>query len=344
MIADLFAGAGGVSQGLRLAGRTDVVGVENNVAAVATARRAGHERIIADVYGFNPRKLLDLAGPAGVEGLHGSPPCGGLSKSGLGFGRDDLGRVVDLLDCLADGEDHRADFLLDWQDLRSPLMAEPMRYLLALAPAWLTLEQVPEAVFVWEEYAAHLSAAGWFVDVGVVNARWFGVPQDRERAILLAHRTRPVVVPAGPLVDEVPASSVVGPGRLGFPRRNDRPDGGAYRARDMRSTGLPSFTVTEKARSWTLDPCTHDVALRPAPAGRRLPDVVRACDCRPRPLTVAEVGQLQGFPADYPWPEGDGDRTVACLQAANAVPPPMYAGLVAPLLGLDPVTVLRGAA
>lgn len=312
MIVDLYAGPGGVSTGLQLVQQRHglderVVGVELDPLACMTATAAGHERIRADVYGYEPAKLLELAGPEGVTGLHASPPCGGLSPAGLGLGADDLQHVIDLVDCLVDGHDHRADYLMTWQDLRSPLMAEPMRYLIALQPEWFTLEQVPEALDVWETYAAHLSDAGWFVDVGIVNAKWFGVPQDRQRAILAAHRTRPVVIPAGPVVDEVPASSVVGAGTLGFPRRNDRPDGGAYRARDMRSTDLPSFTVTEKARSWT------HVA----------PDGVR------RPLEVDEVGRLQSFPSGYPW---QGERSAACLQAANAVPPLMYAGIVEQLV------------
>lgn len=190
MIADLFAGAGGVSQGLRMCGRDDVVGIDNDRRAVAIARAAGHDRILADVYGFDPVKLLDRAGPDGVEGVHGSPPCGGLSKSGLGFGRDDLGRVVDLIDCLAEGEDHRADYLLDWQDLRSPLMAEPMRYVRALDPLWVTLEQVPEAVSVWEEYAGHLSALDYFVDVAVVSTH-DGSASRRTASVPSSSRTGP---------------------------------------------------------------------------------------------------------------------------------------------------------
>lgn len=318
MIVDLYAGAGGVSTGLQIVQRRHslderVVGLELDPLACMTATAAGHERIRADVYGYDPTKLLKLAGPEGVTGLHASPPCGGLSSSGLGLGADDVQHVIDLVDCLVDGHDHRADYLMHWQDLRSPLMAEPMRYLIALEPEWFTLEQVPEALDVWETYAAHLSDAGWFVDVGIVNARWFGVPQDRERVILVAHRTRPVLVPGGPVLDAdggyalVPASTVVGPGELGFPRRNDRPDGGAYRARDMRSTDRPSFTVTEKARSWT----------HVSPDGTR------------RQLEVDEVGRLQSFPAGYPW---QGDRSRACLQAANAVPPLMYAGIVEQLV------------
>ena len=40
---------------------------------------------------------------------------------------------------------------------------------------------------------------------------------------------------------------------------------------------------------------------------------------------IRAVGRLQSFPGGYPW---QGDRSRACLQAANAVPPLMYAGIV----------------
>lgn len=42
--------------------------------------------------------------------------------------------------------------------------------------------------------------------------------------------------------------------RVGFPRRDDRgdsPDG--YRERDWRRSDEPSFALTEKVRSWTVE-------------------------------------------------------------------------------------------
>lgn len=134
-----------------------------------------------------------------------------------------------------------------------------------------------------------------------------------------------MTIPAGPVVEEVPASSVFGDGILGFPRRADRGErvtiGGIdYRARDFRPTSEPSFTVTGKADSWSFIREDPDRTIR-------------------RP-TMSEVGQLQGFPAAYPWPDGHGERRDTALRIGNAVPPPMYAGLVAPMLGLDPREVL----
>jgi DNA (cytosine-5)-methyltransferase 1 len=99
---------------------------------------------------------------------------------------------------------------------------------------------------------------------------------------------------------------------VGFPRRSDGAaevilDGTAYRARDLRPETMLSFVVTSKARSWNV----YDTD-----GGRRQ-------------LTVGEIGALQGFPLNYPW---HGKRTPAVLQIANAVPPPMAAGLLSTLI------------
>lgn len=192
-------------------------------------------------------------------------------------------------------------------------MAEPFRWALATGCRWLCLEQVEEALPIWEDYAGHLTARGWTVDVDVLNARDYGVPQDRRRAILIGHRTAPVNVPLPTVTapDHVPASTILGPGRVGFARLNDRDDGhGKYRARDMRSTDLPAFTVTEKIRSWKL-----------------MPEVGQ-----PRAVTTAEAGQLQSFPADYVW---TGSPSKQFLQIANAVPPALAAAVTAVVLDAD---------
>lgn len=318
-VLDLFAGPGGWDQGLALLGRRDVLGLDIDRDACATATAAGHRRERRDVYGVTPARL-DAADDLRV--IIGSPPCGGLSSAGLKRGRDDVQTVLDLLDCLVDDHGHtdeaRAAALMETADHRSVLMAEPMRYLLALPRVHtLVLEQVPEALPVWEDYAAHLQGAGWWAEVGVLNAADYGVPQDRDRAFLIASSRAPVYLPA-PAAERTGPASFLGPGLLGFPRLNDRPDGGKYRARDLRSTDLPSFTVTEKARSWQLVPDDPDLPTRQ--------------------LTVPEVGRLQSFPADFPW---QGTRSSACLQAANAVPPLLAAHVLA-AAGLGELT--QGAA
>ena len=323
MIVDLFAGPGGWDEGLRLCGRTDVIGLEVDADAIATAEAAGHRRMRnaarrgVDVSAVDPTQL-ELDGVL-ATGIVGSPPCGGLSDGGLRKGCDDLQMVADLLDCLVDGEDHRADYLMRFADHRSGLLVEPMRYLIGTHARWLALEQVPAVLPIWEEYAAHLTGAGWFAEFGELNARDFGVPQDRVRAFLVAHRDHPVYLPAPTVEQRVGADVVLGPGVVGFPRRVDRgkgiPIGGVYyRNRDLRDTSLPAFTLTEKARSWKL-----------APAGQSFE--------HGRQLTVDEAGRLQGFPSGYPW--RGANRTSQFLQVANAVPPPLGAAVCRAALEAD---------
>ena len=103
MILDLFAGPGGWDQGLRMLGRTDVVGIEWEKSACVTARAAGHRRAQADIATLTPRRL----GVGHVEGVIGSPPppCQAWSMSGKRRGELDRAACHELADRMAAGDD-----------------------------------------------------------------------------------------------------------------------------------------------------------------------------------------------------------------------------------------------
>lgn len=74
-----------------------------------------------------------------------------------------------------------------WRVARSAaLVAEPARFIAAAKPRWVALEQVPAVLPLWHVYADHLAAAGYSVWCGILNAADYGVPQTRQRAILIA--------------------------------------------------------------------------------------------------------------------------------------------------------------
>ncbi len=260
MIIDGFAGPGGWDEGLRILGRgDDVVGIEIDEEACATARAAGFRRICADI------SRLRIPVEKAVEGWIGSPPCQPWSMAGNKLGNLDRKNVFVLAERMARGDDSH-DWT-EWHDPNSHLAAQPVRWIRELQPEWIALEQVPGVIDLWQHFARHiLPRWGYFSWTGVLNAADYGVPQTRRRAILIAQKKhRGFIDPprethqkgyAGPRLGRwVSMAEALGwDGAVGFPRLAD--DGIAtedgYRARDWRGTEEPSQTVTEKARSWVL--------------------------------------------------------------------------------------------
>jgi DNA (cytosine-5)-methyltransferase 1 len=287
-ILDLFAGAGGWEEGLRVLGMR-ALGVETDRWACETARAAGHERLQADVTLLNPSDFSP------VWGLVGSPPCQAYSTAGRGLGRADRSTVIACAHELAAGHDSRAERLEQCRDPRSLLTVEPLRFALALKPRWVALEQVPAVLELWTLFAELLSARGYRAVAGILSAERYGVPQTRKRAFLIASLDGPVRLPDpthraySPRRKEIPADELAlepwvsmaealgwtPSEEVGFPRRNDTPsnkpsrgDTGLYRKRDRRPTCDPAPTLTAKARSWTRIPGAHDACLRGAGLGR----------------------------------------------------------------------------
>ena len=365
-IIDLFAGPGGWDEGLRMIGRTDVLGIEWDESACLTAEDAGHKRLRADVTALNPRDYI------GAEGLIASPPCQAWSLAGKRGGEEDRAACHELADRMAAGDDS-TDWR-EWADDRSPLVCQPVRWARELRPEWIALEEVPAVLGLWEHMARIFRGWGYSVWTGHLLAADYGVPQTRTRAILMASRVRTVTPPepthaehpegddllgAGNLEKWVSMAEALGwSGSVGFPRRYDgqgesTEDG--YRARDLRSTDEPAHVVTEKARSWSRwlrgsnqanaavrgphDPAptmlfghaTNDVSWYPteeAAKPRQPMSAGERTEAGGARVTVQEAGVLQSFPADYPW---RGSRSKQFEQVGNAVPPLMAAHILAAL-------------
>ena len=138
-----------------------------------------------------------------------------------------------------------------------------MRYLHDLRPEWAALEEVPDVLPLWQQYAEILRGWGYSVWCGVLNAADYGVPQTRRRAILIASRGRDVQPPVATHAQHAEEEGLFGPGRdrwVSMAEALGWGAGGVVNTRGERRTpggnefpaDEPSQTLVKSARSWVL--------------------------------------------------------------------------------------------
>lgn len=329
-VIDLFAGPGGWDVGARRLG-IDPLGIEWDADACATREAAGLRTLQADVATLDPTGYP-------CDGLIASPPCQAWSLAGKGGGRRDQDHVVRCIAELAAGNDTRSRHAAKCEDPRSMLVIEPFRWALLMEPEWVTLEQVSP---VW---------------AGVLEAERYGVPQTRERAVLVASR-RPEAHPPRPthqryVRGELQRHEHTMDGEIlpwvSMQEALDLDGAAAYRlargagmlerhgARRDTPASEPAPCITSKARtaSWVLRTGqlsrvgAGGVKEYARPVTDPAPTVLGTVRCGwrlhdeagelQRAVTEQEAAVLQSFPADYPW---QGSRTSRFQQIGNAVPP-----------------------
>lgn len=211
LVLDLFAGPGGWSHSVRLLGGRSV-GLEWDQWACRTRAAAGLLTIRTDVAAYPVWPFVGR-----TRGFIASPPCQAWSMAGKRLGLVDQPLVHQAVADLAVGLDTREQLLGACRDGRSLLAAEPMRYLHALhavgEPDWVAMEEVPDVLPLWRQYAAILRTWGFSVWCGILNAADYGVPQTRRRAILLASRVRTAEPPVPTHARVAEPESLFGPGR-----------------------------------------------------------------------------------------------------------------------------------
>lgn len=319
-VAELFAGIG-FSEVLRPLGLRST-GLEMDPATCATRLGARHWTRECDVTRYPTEPFT------GTRGLIGGPPCPPFGKSGRKLGITDLPLVHEAIDDLARGRDTRAVYAAGCLDPRSILTAEPMRWLHALHPEWVILEQVPAVLPVWEHYGRILETWGYRTSAGVLHAEQHGAGQKRPRAIFLASRVRDVALPApthGPgLLPPVSMADVIG---WGYTRRpSPAVTGGGVYTGGAEPFGNGSRQAMRKAfrtdawqdRRPLCAQCAEaeepDVEPGEEQDEEREDEVQPCAHLRP---TVAECAALQGFRPDLVFQGKSGQQY---LQVGNAVP------------------------
>jgi len=178
LAADLFSGAGGLSLGLTTAGMQVVFSVDHDAEAVETHRHhfpgMGVDWDLADPAVVD--RVGRLLGDLHVDVLAGGPPCQPFSRAGRSMIRE----------LVRDG-------LRDPHDQRRDLWRSYLEVVRLARPRAVVMENVPDMaldreMFILRELVEALELDGYTVRVRVVDTWRHGVPQFRERLILVALR------------------------------------------------------------------------------------------------------------------------------------------------------------
>ena len=174
---DLFCGAGGFSEGARQAGVQVIAGADYDESAVKT-HEANHPDSLSiqqDLVELTPEEFCDTydINPDDIDIVTGGPPCQGFSN---------------------------ANYTRDIEDERNNLVYIFSEYVTYLQPEFVIMENVPgiqsldEGVYV-DGVVSDLEDAGYTVTFKVINTAEYGVPQKRNRFILLASKNHTVEFP-----------------------------------------------------------------------------------------------------------------------------------------------------
>jgi len=162
---DLFAGCGGLTQGMRDASFLTKVAIEVENFAVR-AYRLNHPDthiIQKDIRDVNINEIKQIIGGTPLHLLAGCPPCQGFSS---------VRRL------------NKRQYI---EDERNNLIMEYFRMVKELKPLTIMMENVPglKNYDLFKEVVKKLDKLGYNLKIEIVNAHEYGVPQNRRRLVMI---------------------------------------------------------------------------------------------------------------------------------------------------------------
>lgn len=358
-VVDLFAGAGGLSVGAHLAGGNVKASVELNPLACNTLRANAHfhgeivEGNICDLTGQGIRKIAGLKAKEPLI-IVGGPPCQPFSKAAYWTesGADAAYRRARSNGIEAEKPAAPTEIK---DDSRRDLVMEYWRIVVESNADGFMFENVPSIKHprnrpIYEGLLRKAIESGYEVTEITAKAAAYGVPQTRERVVILGSKKRKPLIPQethslsgnGDLL--LPPAMTAGEALEGFDLKKyfepeevisgrwaqhlfEIPPGWNYKAlTEWAGHKNPSF-VTE-TRFWNFllklspDRPSWTIAASPGPW-------TGPFHWKNRRLRTPELAALQGFPRGYKF---EGPRRERIRQLGNAVPVPLAEVMIRSLL------------
>jgi len=358
-VVDLFAGAGGLSVGAHLAGGHVKASVELNALACATLKANAHfhgEIVEGDICDLTGKDIRKIAGLKAKEPLIivGGPPCQPFSKAAYWTESGVDAAYRRARSNGIDAERPAAPTEVK-NDSRRDLVMEYWRIVIESNADGFMFENVPSIKHprnrpIYEGLVKKALEAGFEVTELTAKAATYGVPQTRERVVVLGSKKRKPVIPPethtlsdnGDLL--LPPAVTAGEALEGFNLKKyfepeevitgrwaehlfEIPPGWNYKAlTEWAGHEAPSF-VTE-TRFWNFllklspDRPSWTIAASPGPW-------TGPFHWNNRRLRTPEIAALQGFPRGYKF---EGSRRERIRQLGNAVPVPLAEVMIRSLI------------
>lgn len=184
-VISLFSGAMGLDIGLEKAGLNVVIGQDFDEACVKTMQSNGHNVLGGDIREIDPRKLLALTGLSVGEPflICGGPPCQPFSTAGKRLGINDP-RGSLFMDFIRMIDYIRPRFFV-MENVKG-IMSSPLKHV----PLAERDENDPDQRLgtVLDVILSEFDKLGYKTVYGVLDAVNYGVPQFRERFVLIGSR------------------------------------------------------------------------------------------------------------------------------------------------------------
>ena len=290
-IASFFAGAGGLDRGFHLAG-FDIPWANEYDKSIWSTYERNAPGTKLDRRSITEVEAIDIPD---VVGMIGGPPCQSWSEAGASRGINDT---------------------------RGQLFFEYLRLIESKRPHFFLAENVSGILFsrhndALDRILSNFCRLGYNVSYGLLNAHHYGVPQDRERVIIVGYRsqlqkffTPPEVLAEDKrpkLRDAIfdlaksaqPAhNGTFANSHLKVPNHEYLVGGfsSMYMSRNrVRAWDEPSFTIQAGGRHAPL----HPQAPKMIQVGKDRREFVRGSEQLYRRLSVREAARVQTFPDDF---------------------------------------------
>lgn len=322
-VVDLFCGVGGLTRGLLDAGLNVIAGVDLdlNCRYAYETNNAPSRFIHADVNLLQADSLRSLYAEHAVKILVGCAPCQPFSKYTKKSSKT--------------------------ADAQWALVSSFRKLIQQIKPDVVSMENVPELIHhvVFSQFVRSLKRLNYEVSFRVMNCADYGMPQERERLVLLASRLGPITLPEpNPTVPKKTVRDAIGhleTIRAGGVAKND----GLHRSCKLSELNAARIRRSKPGGTWRDWPVELRAACHTRKSGQTYPSVYGRMQWdKPSPtittqyfgygngrfghpqqhraISIREGALLQTFPESYQFVQNPEDMKYATLGRliGNAVP------------------------